>query len=260
LMTTLPEVINRCRRELQPLPSTAKATVPLVHRKDLRANRGDMVLTIENVFVLGGLLRCNPVGKFDLGCHLVTSPVRLVALQVKSSPRCQSCPFSRPHAKTHLVRLSRKTDIEIMLIQLFHGPVFRDPLSTSVQPDVLGSLFLLGHQMQPGSVLSPPIIIRVALSLGITVTRRRPPPKDLVDRLFRPRLVLFQSCGVGGVFVSFHRREEELVVSHVFREDKDGTHDGVSREIERHGSVQLLSSGVLAPVEPGSYVLDKGRR
>jgi hypothetical protein len=91
-----------------------------------------MVLTIEDVFILGGLLRCDPVGKLDLGCHLVTSPVRLIALQVKLSPRCQSCPFSRPHAKIHLVRLSRKTDIEIMLVQLFHGPVFRDPLSTSV--------------------------------------------------------------------------------------------------------------------------------
>jgi hypothetical protein len=52
-----------------------------------------MVLTIEDIFVLGGLLRCNPVSKFDLGCHLVTSPVRLVALQVKSSLRCQSCSF-----------------------------------------------------------------------------------------------------------------------------------------------------------------------
>jgi hypothetical protein len=91
-----------------------------------------MVLTVENVFILGRLLRCDPVGKLDLRCHLVASPVRLIALQTISSPRCQSCPFSRPHAKTHLVRLSRKTDIEIMLVQLFHGPVFRDPLSTSV--------------------------------------------------------------------------------------------------------------------------------
>ena len=128
-----------------------------------------------------------------------------------------------------------------------------------MQPDVLGSFFLLSEEVQSGSMLSSPIVSRVALSFGIAVSGRRPSPKNLVDRLFRPRLVLFQGLSVGSVFVCFHRREEELVVAHMLGKDKDGTHSGVSREIERHGSVQLLRLRVLAPVESRSYVFDESR-
>ena len=155
------------------------------------------------------------------------------------------------------MRLSGQTDIKVLLVQLLHRPVLGDPVPTPVKPDISSPLLLLRQQVKPGSMLSPPIIIRVALSFRVTVTRGSSSPKDLVDRFGGPRLILLQRLGIRGVLVGFHRWEEELVVAHMLGQDKDGSHDSISRKVERHGSVKFSDLGVLTPIESWSDVLDK---
>lgn len=213
------------------------------------------------VLVISRLLRGNSVNEFDLGGHLITCPVSLITLYGGRN-YCQPSAWALAIPVvplTNLMRLPSQTDIEVLLVQLFDRPILGDPVPTPMKPDISGPLLLLRQQVKPGSMLSPPIIIRVALSFRVTVTRGSASPKDLVDRFGSPRLILLQRLGIRCVLVGFHRREEEFVVPHVLGEDKDGSQDGVSGKVERHGSMECSNFGVLTPVETGSDVLDECR-
>lgn len=125
-----------------------------------------------------------------------------------------------PHilnAATHLMWLARKPNIQVHVIELFHTPRLWFPRSMSIHPDLCFTRLVLTHQRQPSPMLVSPVVLRVPLSLAIRIPRRTAPPKHLVDRLFHPRLVLFQRRGVGRIVVRLHGREEEFIVSHVFR-------------------------------------------